>query len=129
MVIARWLIFGVIFGILPIMFAYACKATMEKSHRLPSIKRTIVHGELLLVSVALSSDALGEVVVATGKRNRNLRLLGAGGCAICIFCSSAYFAFVSNQEVENVGVVFWLSIALFAFTLLSAGLCKTVVKV
>jgi len=116
-------------ALLPIVFAYVYKITIDKNNgtSLPSIKRTIVHGELLLVSVALAADALGGLI-ATGQRKRFLKYLARGGCLICVICASLYFAVVSVQDTTHIDLVFWISITLFALTLLSAGTCKTLAE-
>jgi hypothetical protein len=127
--LVRWFAFSVIIALLPICFAYVYTLTTQKDGATPpSLKRTVVHGELLLVSVALAADAMGEVI-ATGHRRRVLKYTAGGGCLICIIFSSLYFAVVSVQDTTHVDLVFWLSIGLFALTLLSAGACKTLADI
>jgi hypothetical protein len=128
--LTRWIVFSVVIALLPICFAYVYALTIEKpdSTAGPSIKRTVVHGELLLVSVALAADAMGEVI-GTGQRRRVLKYSAGGGCLICIICSSLYFAVVSVQDTPHVDLVFWISVGLFTLTLLSAGVCKTLADI
>jgi hypothetical protein len=103
--LARWFVFSVLIALLPICFTYVYMLTDGKSPSLPDV---LARGELLLISVALAADALGDLI-ASGPSNVGFKIAAGGGCLLTIVFASLYFAVVSTKAAANVNVVFYIS--------------------
>ena len=118
--LTRWFIFSVLIALLPIGFTYVHLVTDEKP---ASIAILLAHGELLLISVALAADAVGDLI-AGGTEKAVRKIISGGGCVITVIFASFYFADVSSRAQVNTGIVFEVSIAIFIFTLVASASCK-----
>lgn len=118
--LARWFFFSVIVSLIPLLFAYIHVVNDGHTATLPSI---LVHGELLLISVALAADAVGDLIGAP--RNRPVLMIFAGaGCIITIMFASLYFADVSYKPQANADLVYRTSLAVFGLCLVASVSCK-----
>jgi hypothetical protein len=115
----RWFIFSVVISLLPLAFYYVRAMTDGKAVSLPEL---LARGELLLIAVALAADAIGDLLAS--KSAGMLKTIAGGGCVITVGFSSFYFADVSTKTAANVTVVFWMSLVLFAVSMISSACCK-----
>lgn len=113
--------FSVLISLVPVGFAYIALLTDSKP---ANIIEMLSRGELLLITVALAADAIGDLI---GRGNVNIRqqLTAAGGCTVSVMFSSFYFAHVHTTAPGNPTIVFYVSMALFLITLVSSGYCKS----
>jgi hypothetical protein len=116
---ARWFVFSVVIALLPLVFKYVVGLT---DGLVPSAAALLSHGELLLVSVAITAAAVGELI-GGGRRRMVLKLLAGGGCIATILFCSLYFASVSQRTVVHPEVVAHISMMLFVVAVGTSGSC------
>lgn len=122
----KWLIFGVLVALLPILFNLLFALTVGAE---VTAARLIGRGELLLIAVGLCSTAMGDLVLAElsvrGRFWRGVRLILTGTCVVVIASSSFYFALVSDRYARQIGVsddaVVIISSALYLFAVICSG--------
>jgi hypothetical protein len=85
----RWLIFSVAFALIPFLFGIASL----HFHRQPiTFKNTIFHGELLLVSIAILCESIGDIILADSDKPlfRATKLIIVG-LDLLVFGFACYF--------------------------------------
>lgn len=125
----KWLIFGVLVALLPILFnlLFAISVGAEVT-----VGRIIGRGELLLIAVGLCSTALGDLVLAElpvrSRFWRGARLVLTGMCVVVIAASSFYFALVSDRYARQIDVSEEV-VVLISSTLYAAAVISSVMSV
>jgi hypothetical protein len=80
-------------------------------------------GQLLLVSTAISADAVGELIGA-GNEMRGIKL-GAGGlCFLSMLFSACWYVMIQDHSDWPVRKICYGSIVFFAATVVSSFSCK-----
>ena len=123
----RWLVFGVVLGLLPILFNFMYIVTIPKIGLSWGI--LLGRGELLLLAVGLCAGALGDLVLMR-RGWGTFKIVATGLCVIEIASSSAYFMIVSGryslEEQVDLGAVVIVSVVLYTVAVVSSGLCVLV---
>lgn len=116
-----WLIFTAGLALTPIIFN---AALIFISGSNPVIFQLLSRGELLLISVAIGADAVGEVI-GSGRQRRLIKIMAAGSCIFLLIMSSLLFAVASSDTVGQFDDwrVSTSSIFIFLMMILSAGSC------
>jgi len=117
--VLRWLIFGVIMGLIPIVTAYVYQMTATGHTTFADI---IDSGELLLVSAVMSGAAVGEIV---GRKPKYplLTIVAAGSAVAVLFFASLYFAQVATTSVARPDLVVKISLWVLGSTVICGGSC------
>lgn len=125
----KWLIFGVLVALLPILFNLLFAITVGGEL---TVGRLIGRGELLLIAVGLCSTALGDLVLAElpvrSRFWRGARLVLTGMCVVVIAASSFYFALVSDRYARQIDVSEEV-VVLISSTLYAAAVISSVMSV
>ena len=125
----KWLIFGVLVALLPILFNLLFALTVGAE---VTAGRLIGRGELLLIAVGLCSTALGDLVLAEHSVRsrfwRGARLILTGTCVVVIAASSFYFALVSDRYARQIAVS-EEAVVLISSTLYLAAVISSVMSV
>jgi hypothetical protein len=121
----RWFIFSVAIALMPLLFRLFDALSRGGGVQLPAL---LAHGELLLVTSAITAAGLGEVIgVRRLDEGQNLGGLGfvfmGGGCVITLMLSSWYFALVTTNDGLLLSVVARSSVGVFVAGLISAAGC------
>ncbi len=116
--LTRWAIFSVAVSLIPLIFSFIYLTTVGPT---PAFFDLISDGELLLISVALTGAAIGEVIDKKTARIKS-RLASGGGCFLVASLSSSYFVVVSAQDDVRKEIVMGMSCALLLLGVISAGL-------
>ena len=120
----RWMLFGVVFAVLPIVFNFLSAVTRGQSIALSSLTS---HGELLLVSVGISAAATGELFGREAGPLRSFRLFVVGMSLIIVCVASLWFADIagairSNEPINEAAVSVGSTIVFFS-SITTAGCC------
>jgi hypothetical protein len=107
-----WLIYTVIFALLPFIFE-AILMILDASQDF-TISNLFDGGELLIVAVAIGGDAIGR---AESSKKDDYSLL-SGACLISVIISAFLFGIYSNDTQENLYPVPSISLLMFIITLL-----------
>jgi hypothetical protein len=116
----RWLLFTVIFALIPLAGVFLHPLFLGKPAALQPV---VAHGELLIISVALAADALGDLI-ASSKAWEVPKLVAGGVCAISIGLASLLFSEVYFDESVRPEIVLTTSLWIFGTTLIVSGCCK-----
>lgn len=124
----KWLIFSVMIALLPIIFNAIKMITRNNPIELEIL---FSNGELLIISVAIASAAVGELL-GSGEDKIIVKYFAGGGCITIIALASLWFADISTSMRlgENLNKYFISagSIVMFFLTLISAGSCKALAE-
>lgn len=121
--LVRWLVFGVVFALLPLFFnylkAYGRGATISPAD-------LSAHGELLLISAAIAAAAVGELL-ASGRRYQIAKIIAGGGSVLLLAVASLWFADISTlapaTPLVNYARVSNASFVVFGLTVVSSACC------
>ncbi len=127
----RWLLFGVIIALIP----FIARGVMCIYHKDAfDMSKLLSHGELLLVSVALSARGLGDVITEGAQPRKKRRMVVGGISAILIFLSTFFFADINaawngggtppNFDFHNVLAI---SICVYIATFICSG-CAVILR-
>jgi hypothetical protein len=123
----RWLLFSVLIAVLPIGFNGIFMVNRSE----PLVwKSLLAHGELYLISVAVTAAALGEMFGREGGKKLTRMCLTGLSC-ILIAISSVLFADTASiaRQAEgqmNIDFVAWGSITFFVFSVVTGACCIVV---
>ena len=121
--IIKWIVFGVVIALLPLIFRLICLLVVGAK---PSLVAVTSQGELLLISVCMGAAAIGEIIVCDTNK-KNFKILSVGSCVILLILSALLFAFISQSNSAsttfNSQVVSNISLYLYGFSLISSGCC------
>lgn len=100
--ILRWVIFGAIVSLLPLVFAWVTLAltSQAKPPQNPDLGKVLGNGELLVVVWVLSASAIGELF-GSGKNFRHAKIITGGFTFIIILVSTALFSWVVEAKSTN----------------------------
>ena len=121
--LARWVVFGVVFSLAPLIFNYLHLLLKDKE---PTIAVIIQDGELFLIISAMCSIALGELIGSGGKFL--VAKVIASGVALLLLCVSA-FLFVDINDARlalipyDSGLVSSISLFIFGMAFVACGCC------
>ncbi len=110
--IIQWIIFTVLFTLLPFyldLFLQIAKAKVD-------IYALFSHGELMLISSAISAETIGEIYMSN-KRNSNSLLTNFGFNCIFLFLSAGIYVLL--KEYSSTFLVF-ASLAIYLSTIIAA---------
>lgn len=116
----RWFFFSVVIALVPIFCTFLFLAGDGKNF---SLAEALAHGELLLIAVAIASDAIGDLI-GSGKEKTGLKISCGAGCLLSVLCGSAYFGHVTSEPKVDANFVYWYSLWVFFGTLIASGSCK-----
>jgi len=120
---ARWLIFGVLLALVPLIFSWAAREMRSQPSGLDVV---LANGELFLVTAAISGAAVGELVGVVRTTRQPFWEIVAGGCCLIVVVLSAHlFADISAVRataatVDPQRVSTW-SLWLYAIGLVASG--------
>lgn len=112
-----WVIFSVIFALLPIALNASVSLILKKEITLNILLR---NGELLIICAAISAEASGRLILAN-IQEKLVKVIIVGACFIIVAFSSGLFAVVASGsylDLENTASV---SIITFIVTMLTSG--------
>lgn len=109
--LVRWVIFSVIFALLPVFAKALVLFTglmSAPSGGQPSINltfneilaRTCGDGELLLVATAIAAAGIGEIVSSNGQNRRLARVIIGGGLLLIVALSSLWYAIIVGSQTS-----------------------------
>ena len=119
----RWLIFGVLLALVPLLFSWA---TRQLRAQPSSLDVLLANGELFLVTAALAGAAIGELLgVARSSRQPFWEIVAGGCCLIVVVLSAHLFADISAirataATVDPARVSSW-SLWLYGIGLVASG--------
>jgi hypothetical protein len=90
----RWLIFGVIVALLPLVVSYLEFIAKKKT---PSLEQIIGDGGLLLIISAACAGSFGEII-GSGPRAILAKIISSGGTIIILIMSSLLFAAILESR-------------------------------
>jgi hypothetical protein len=129
--VSRWLFFAVVLALLPIAFGGMSAVTrVDEAFRLDDL---LQHGELLLVTAAVSGASLADLFGAAGSHFRTLRFTAGCFGGVVILAAAGWFADIAaairdGSQVDSHAVAVG-SLWLFAFALVSGSTCVIVAAV
>jgi hypothetical protein len=126
----RWFVLVVLIGVLPIGFNGVSAITMGDTI---SWKVLLSHGELMIVSVAISAAAGGELFTVEGQHFRRLKALLGGAEFVLVCGASMWYAVIASavrdNGPENLSFVAWGSLVVFLGAILTGGCSVAISKV
>ena len=93
----RWIIFSVVIALLPLLFNLL--RNIGRGENIGFV-RLFSHGELLLVSAAISAGALGQLF-GVGSSLSIIKILAGGSCVTIVMVASFWFADISGAYLSN----------------------------
>lgn len=114
--LVRWCIFNVSVALAALFVSYLALGLDRKE---PSLALITARGELLLISTAIASAAVGELL-PSGRKYATLKVTSGGACVLLILLSSLFFSAIQARRDPDVAAVFAASVSLFSFTLLAS---------
>lgn len=127
--IIRWVIFSVLFALLPICFHML---KIVSSGNVLSLESVFGSGELLLIGAAISAAAIGELVVGNAYKKK-AKLTVSGACIFLLALNSLWYADVSSAATStttyDLNVIASGSVIMFFITLTVSGLCVALSEV
>ncbi len=127
--LARWLLFGVLFTLLPFALSYLNLRARSKSANPVKIVNLFARGELLLVSTAIGIAAVGELF---GVKNANAlgQIISGGVSLLLVVIQALWYASVSEPKSDfDADFVGRVSVIFFAATVLASVACLLVAGV
>lgn len=118
--VVRWTIFSVGFSLIPFGFVILHQLLHNQS---PSLAELIARGDLLLISVAISADALG-TLIGSEKDKNVVTYLAGGGCGIALTGCSFLFGELSLADPQQGLHPTLICLGLFCFALVASAVCK-----
>ena len=119
----RWLIFGVLLALVPLVFSWAARAIRAQPSSLDAV---LANGELFLVTAGICGAAVGELVGVVRATRQPFWEIVAGGCCLIVVVLSAHlFADVSAVRaaaatIDPARVSSW-SLWLYGIGLVASG--------
>ena len=120
---ARWLIFGVLAGSIPLAYDIYHGFVHSYSY---TVAYVLGGGGMLLVAASLSSLGIGSAI-ATHYAGQLEQVLVIGGAVLVLFASAMAYGDVSssvevNQDVNH-SFIMWSSVAIYIMALIVSGWC------
>jgi len=128
--LVAWFGFSVFVAIIPILFGYLQSASIiGVKGKIPfDLAETLASGELLLISIALTGEMIGDII--TKDVDISAKVLTGIGCTISIVVSSFEFGIVATTQPESrqKTPIIIISCILFGLTLIAGSFYKWWVK-
>jgi hypothetical protein len=121
--ILRWIIFSVLFALLPFLGNYFVE--ISKGHEV-TLGSLFGNGELLLVGVTLCGVGLGELFGIASSKTATPPVqtyIVAGGSLMVVVLASLYYANISSGTEFRTDTVAWISAWLFSFSVIMSTGC------
>jgi hypothetical protein len=115
--IVVWLLFGAIFGLMP-LFALALKEVLSPAGF--SIDSILKNGDLFIISAVLSAGALGELLAAGSLSGGLAVILSGFFCLACFAGNTIAYVTAGGATASQIAVV---SIWFFPPTLIVSAIC------
>lgn len=126
--LTRWFIFSVMMALLPLWFHLLSQFPDGGggSWLMTWLITSCSHGELLLVTAAVSGAAIGELI-GSGNRALFAKLIAGVGCAVVLVLASLGFAYVVGTLDRSASLtpeaIAFGSLAMLVFGIVSSGSC------
>jgi hypothetical protein len=122
--LARWMLFSVLFSLLPLTFNYLRLALDGGS--LPSITPVIRGGELFLITASMCSVAIGDVI-ATSKTREIAKIISGGASLLLLATSTGFFVYFASKNGQlSESVILTSSLWVFGSAAISCAVCVAV---
>jgi hypothetical protein len=119
----RWLIFGVLLALVPLVFSWFCRLIFSED---ASLKTLLSQGELLLITAALCAAAIGELLGSDDKQ-KNWKIISGGASLMILIFSALIFSVISNQSLfstsPDIDAVKVASLIVYFCAFVSSGAC------
>ncbi len=96
----RWLMFGVVVALLPLIAAYVSRRT---DGLIPAWTELLGRGELFLICAGVCSAAYGEIL-GTGSGLRALKIVAGGISLMALLISSLVYAHITERVANHVPI-------------------------
>jgi hypothetical protein len=117
--LTRWIIFNVMVALVPLSAGYL---GLQLGREEPGLHTLTARGELLLISTAIASAAVGELIPG-GRARATFKLCAGGSCILLVMLSSLFFAAIQARQDADPHSILSMSLVLFACTLLASFSC------
>ena len=120
--IYRWLIFAILFSLLPLLASYL-EVAAKSNEGWPDLGLVLEHGELYLLAASFSAVGLGEVIGVNA--NWQVAKIVIGGVSLLQLAISMFmFAFVNSQTGQHINKIpLDFSYFVFAFSCVASTCC------
>ena len=122
-----WLLFGVLFSLLPLGLDWARRIDDQKPHGLVQLCQ---NGELLLIAAVIAGGALGELFISRAAGLRIARVWAAGSALLLLAGDASWYSDVSIKLASNAPPdphsIAYGSLASFGLTILASGACLAI---
>jgi hypothetical protein len=129
-VLGQWMLYGVLFALVPIVFSFLSEYIRGDTVALTEL---IGGGELLLVSAGISAAALGELARQPTDPLRRVRSLLTGLSIIMVLIAGLLFADVAGNlrdaDAYDTARLATVSLVIFTISLVTAALAMVVAEV
>jgi hypothetical protein len=117
--LTKWLLFGVLFALVPIGVRWLFART---SGHVLSLAELTDQGELCLIAIGITSSALGDAALFE-RRYRLTRVFALALCAVNLVASASYYGFVTGANDVDRGFVLYASAVMFVMAACASGVC------
>ncbi len=117
--ITKWLLFGVVCSLLPILFKVITYVTRGQNIELTIL---VEHGELFLISTAIAATGLGELVTEGPKPTTGVILTAFSSFALTAV-SAYWFSDLNNAAQVDLNNIVNASVTIFLVSLISTFIC------
>lgn len=127
-----WLLFNIVFGLLPFILQSLMLVSSENSLNFYGILTKIFSkGELLFIIPAISSDAIGSIIIKNSNNQGSVFKIFSGFlCLFSLALTSVWAASISNYQNNskplNDDFIVQASLVIFIITLVASAFCKLV---
>lgn len=118
-----WFIFTLIFSLLPIYLNWLSGVSRDQALTMVNLTS---HGELLIISVAITAAALGEIITNDPKRLPELKIISIGTSMVILVISSWWYSDITTAlrlgEEMNLVITSRYSLAIFLLAVLTSAI-------
>ena len=120
--LSRWLLFGVLFALIPIGVRWAFVKTSGQG---VGLEELVNRGELCLIAIGITSSALGDAALFE-RKYQTARVWALALCGANLLAAAAYYGYVSSRNGSDpVDETFVLraSAVMFLMAVCAGGVC------
>lgn len=118
-----WFIFTLVFSLLPLSLNWLSAVSRDQA---VTIVNLTSHGELLIISVAITAAALGEIITNDPKRWPEVKIVSIGTSMVILVISSWWYSDITTAlrlgEEMNLVITSQYSLAIFFLAALSSAI-------
>jgi hypothetical protein len=92
----KWLVFGVLFALTPLLGDYFMHSVHPIQGMTLSWQGVLMKGELLLVCSAISGAGVGELI-GSGREWLPFKIICGGGCIVILFIAVVLYSGIAND--------------------------------